>query len=522
MCANDSYNAVGEAVDIEYVKSANCTEKGVGVWFSESRVPSVRGETMSRSSTLANENYTYDTLGRLEKTQETPAGEYCKTRAYEYEEESDRTNLTKYEPNSKKECQSTEGGTEEKHKYDEANRLIDSTIEYDPLGNVTKLPAADAEGHELKSTFYVDNAAATQEQNGTKNEYFLDPDGRVRETVTGAKKVISHYDGSGEAVAWTCEVSSSTKECEADTYTRNIPGIGGALTAVQTNSSGVPMLQLHDLEGDIVATIKDKTGETKLEATYNSTEFGVPNAGKAPPPFAWLGAADVQSSLVSGVITYGATSYVPQTARALQSEEVESPDYPLAVGGGTYATFTAEPWVWKGAEREAAEAPGIGAAEERAAFEAALAAHGEEEFGDPMRCYVEEYAVVYGDKAVVDGAGGCHQGLPAGTRLEVCVGVENDFSKNGKCTHLEVKGHTSRHWAIGDSQALHCEHYEIVVDLVKFYVPGGKVLYAGTENGGECGGNTDAADEAALELFGTSDDLDAVSGLISFFQAESE
>jgi hypothetical protein len=61
-----------------------------------------------------------------------------------------------------------------------------------------------------------------------------------------------------------------------------------------------------------------------------------------------------------------------------------------------------------------------------------------------------------------------------------------------------------------------------VVALVEFYVPGGKVLYAGTENGGECGGDGDAADEAALTLFGTSDDLDAVSGLISFFEAESE
>ncbi len=384
MCANDSYNAVGEGVGIEYVKSSNCSEKGAGVWFSESRVPSVRGETMSRSSTLASETYGYDTLGRLTETQETPAGEYCKTRVYTYDEESNRLSLVKHEPNSKKEC-SAEGGTEEKHAYDEGNRLIDSGIEYDLLGNVTKLPAADAEGHELKSTFYVDNAVAMQEQSGTKNEYFLDPDGRVHETVTGAKKVISHYDGSGEAVAWTCEVSSSTKECEAGTYTRNIPGIGGALTAVQANSSGVPVLQLHDLQGDIVATIKDKAGETKLESMYNSTEFGVPDEGKAPPSFAWLGAADVQSSLSSGVITYGATSYVPQTGKALQSEQVEPPGYPVAVGGGTYATFTAEPWVWKGAEREAAEAPGIGAAEEREAYEAACRANPEScaELGDP-------------------------------------------------------------------------------------------------------------------------------------------
>ena len=113
------------------------------------------------------------------------------------------------------------------------------------------------------------------------------------------------------------------------------------------------------------------------------------------------------------------------------------------------------------------------------------------------------------------GGGGCHQGLPAGTWIYVCVGTETDAGgkTNGKCNHITVKGHTSRHWAIGDSVAVHCEQYEIVVALVEFYVPGGKVLYAGTENGGECSGNSDAADEAALELFGTSDALGDVSGL---------
>ncbi len=372
LCANYRYNSVGEATHIEYIKTSSCSEKELSVWFSETRVPSARGETMSRQSTLASETYTYDTLGRLTETQETPAGEYCKTRTYAYDEEANRTKLTTHEPNSKKEC-TTEGGTIQEHTYDEANRLIDSGIEYDPLGNVTKLPAADAEGHELKSTFYADNAVATQEQNSVKNEYLLDPNGRVRETVTGAKKVISHYDGPDEAVAWACEMSPSTKECEAGTFTRNIPGIDGTLSAVQTNG-GIPVLQLHDLEGDVVATAADNKTETKLLSTYNSTEFGVPNAGKAPPTFAWLGAADVPSSLSTGIITYGATSYVPQTGRALQSKQVEPPGAPGGTGIGTPYSDQLEPWVMQGAGREASEAPGIGATEEREAVERALEA----------------------------------------------------------------------------------------------------------------------------------------------------
>jgi hypothetical protein len=131
---------------------------------------------------------------------------------------------------------------------------------------------------------------------------------------------------------------------------------------------------LHDLKGDIIATAELSSSATKLLSTYNSTEFGVPNDEKTPPPFAWLGAADVSKSLSSGVITYGATSYVPQTGRTLQSMPVESPGYPVPIGGGTYATFTAEPWNMQGGARVEAEAPAIAAAEEREAFEAAFRA----------------------------------------------------------------------------------------------------------------------------------------------------
>jgi streptogramin lyase len=376
MCAAYTRNPVGEATHIEYTKTTSCSEKE-GVWFSETKAPSVRGETMSRTSTLANEEYAYDTLGRLTETRETPAGEYCKTRIYAYDEESNRTKLTTREPNTKKEC-ATEGGVVQEHAYDEANRLADGGMTYDPLGNVTKLPAGDAEGHALESAFYVDNAVATQTQNGVTNNYYMDPEGRARETVTGAKKVITHYDGSGEAVAWTCEGAEKGETCETTAkWTRNIPGIDGALAAIQNGTGAVaetPVLQLHDLQGDVVATIKDKTGETKLESTYNSTEFGVPNGGKEPPKFAWLGAGGVEKSLASGVITEGATSYVPQTGRALQSEAVVPPGLPGG-SGGQAAAFTASPWNLQGAERVGAEAPGLEAGREREAEEAACRAN---------------------------------------------------------------------------------------------------------------------------------------------------
>ncbi len=368
MCAKFAQNSAGEPTRVEYLKTTNCSESKPAVWFSEEQMPSVRGETMSRTSTIAGEKYAYDTLGRITEVQETPTAGGCTVRLYGYDEESDRTSTTTRNPGSKGECLS-EGGTVEKHTYDEANRLTDAGIIYDPLGNVTKLPAADTEGHELESTFYVDNAVATQTQNGVTNAFYLDPDGRVREEVTGAKKAVRHYDGAGEAVAWTGEGAGETEK-----WSRDVPGIGGTLAAIQQGegkTGEVPILQLDDLQGNVVATIKDKTGETELLSTYNSTEFGVPNAGKAPPPYAWLGAGGVASSLSSGVIVEGGTAYVPQTGHTLQSEEIAPPGLPDGSGGGAPVSFHESPWNMEGASRVGAEAPGLEAGRE---YEAALAA----------------------------------------------------------------------------------------------------------------------------------------------------
>ncbi|HST32804.1 MAG TPA: hypothetical protein VLJ80_04700 [Solirubrobacteraceae bacterium] len=370
MCANYSYNSVSEATSVQYLKTSNCSESEPGIYYSDSRLSSIRGEVFSQSSTLANETYAYDTVGHLSETQETPTGEGCAVRAYAYDEEGNRASSVNRAPGVGGACQS-EGGTLEAHNYDEGNRLADGGMAYDGLGNVTKLPAADAEGHELTSTFYVDNAVASQTQSGVTNSYALDPEGRTRETTTGSVKTKSHYNTpGGNAVAWTES---------AEQWTRNIAGIDGTLTATQTNG-GTPVLQLHDLQGNVVGTIGDKAGETKLLSTYNSTEFGVPNAGKAPPKFAWLGAASMESSFSTGVITFGSTSYVPQTGRALQSEAVEAPG--LGGGSGSGATYTMQedPWNMQGAAAAGAEAPGLEAARERTAADEA---EGSGEWHDP-------------------------------------------------------------------------------------------------------------------------------------------
>ncbi len=283
MTAYYTRDPAGATTGVEYKKLTDCTEKCV--WFSDTVVPSVHGETLKQASTLAEEpSYTYDAAGRLTEVQEVPAGAGCATRLYSYEEDSGRAMETSREPGAEGKCAS-EGGSTEWHTYDTAGSLADPEVTYDAFGDTTKLPAADAGGSELISEYYLDGQVHIQEQNKEKIEYKLDPEERTVQTISSgntASNIISHYDGSGGALAWKGEGSGETEK-----WTRNIPGIDGALTATEKGegkTGGQPVLLLHDLQGNVVAEAALGETEPKLLKTYNSTEFGCPTTKKHHRP----------------------------------------------------------------------------------------------------------------------------------------------------------------------------------------------------------------------------------------------
>ncbi len=318
MTATYTTNPAGQNTAVEYKKETHCSEKCV--WFSDHTVPSIHGEAITKASTLSEETYTYGAAGWLNQVQETPSGEGCKTRIYAHEEEANRTSLTTREPAAEGKCAS-EGGTVERHTYDSANQLADPGVTYEAFGNTTVLPASDAGGTALTTSYYVDNQVYKQTQGATTVEYLTDPEARTRETITisGVETAtsINHYDGSGSALAWTFAPATGK-------WTRDIPGIDGALTATQTAGTA-PALLLHDLQGNVVAEASVSETETKLLKTYNSTEYGVPSKKEAPPKYAWLGAVGLASELPSGIITQDGSTYVPQTGLPLQTEAPELP-----------------------------------------------------------------------------------------------------------------------------------------------------------------------------------------------------
>jgi RHS repeat-associated protein len=310
MNADYTYNQVGKATGLEYIKTTHCTSGCT--WFSDKVLPSIHGQWLSQASSLSTQAYTYDQAGRLTQVQNTPAGKGCTTRIYAYDEDTNRTSLTTRAPGSKGECAS-EGGSIEKHAYDEADRLTDPSIAYNAFGDITSLPAADAEGSELTSTYYADNQAQTQTQNGQTIGYNLDPAGRTRETVMTGKTntdIVSHYTGPSDQPAWSTNTAGE--------WRRDIPGINGQLAAIQNNGE-TPVLQLANLHGDIIATAYLSETATGLASTADTSEFGVPTVS-APPKYSWLGAIELPTELPSGIINMGARSYIPQLGRFLQPD----------------------------------------------------------------------------------------------------------------------------------------------------------------------------------------------------------
>jgi len=320
MTATYTYNQVGKPTSLVYKKTTYCTEeeKEKCKWFKDVVIPSIHGQWLEQMSTLSHQAYTYDNAGRLTEVQNTPVEGKCATRIYAYDEDTNRTSLTTRESGTEK-C-TTEGGKIQEHTYDTADRLTDPGIAYNTFGDITTLPAADAEAsaeHALTNTYYTDNQVASQTQHEQTVGYNLDPAGRTLETVSSGKPnnstIISHYAGPGNAPAWT-------ENALLHEWRRNITGISGRLVAIQNNGE-TPELQLTNLHGDIIAKAYLSETATALAAKADTSEFGVPTV-TAPAKYAWLGASELPTELPSGVIAMGIRSYVPQIGRFLQPDPI--------------------------------------------------------------------------------------------------------------------------------------------------------------------------------------------------------
>jgi len=109
-----------------------------------------------------------------------------------------------------------------KHSYDEADRLTDTGVTYNNFGDIAKLPASDAGGVELQSTYYIDGQL--DEQNKANRRSAISWTRRVAQNETIDTGTVnstyqSHYTGPGSSPSWTVESVSGH-------WTRYVQGIG--------------------------------------------------------------------------------------------------------------------------------------------------------------------------------------------------------------------------------------------------------------------------------------------------------
>ncbi|MDX6602874.1 MAG: hypothetical protein QOF13_2076 [Solirubrobacterales bacterium] len=314
LVAKATYDEVGAATKLSYTKVVSCSEKCT--WLEESNERSIRSQILSQTSLSANQQYTYDGVGRLTLVKDTTKGGSCTTRQYSFDTDSNRTKLTTRAPGAGGVCDTSSKGTEQEYKYDAADRLIGpEAISYDSFGRITSLPAKFAGGNTLTTSFYSNEMVASQSQGGLTNAYQIDAAGRPRlVTQTGTKTgtEIFHYAMASDSTAWTER---------GGTWTRSIAGIGGGLAAIQ-ESSGSTSLQLNNLHGDVVATASLSLTAKEPTANFEFDEFGNPKKGAAGR-YGWLGGKQRRAELPSGVIQMGVRSYVPALGRFISADPVQ-------------------------------------------------------------------------------------------------------------------------------------------------------------------------------------------------------
>jgi RHS repeat-associated protein len=312
MIRKTSFNEVGEAASLTYTKFSNCG--GNCTWLNFGVDKSIYGQNLSEAGTLGTDRYAYDRAGRLTEAQETPAGGNCTSRTYGYDKDFNRLSMTTVSSTLGGAC-GTGSAAEKQYSYDKADRLVNSGIVYDNFGRIISLPAADAGGNSLTTTYFGNDMIASQSQGGVTNSFQLDASLRQRSRLQGSAGLegteVFHYNNPGDSPTWTERGS---------VWTRNIVGIGGELAALQESGKEIS-LPLTNLHGDVVATAAINPAVTALKGTFAYDEFGNPASGSAGR-FGWLGELQRPTELPSGILQMGARSYVPAIGRFLSGDPI--------------------------------------------------------------------------------------------------------------------------------------------------------------------------------------------------------
>ncbi|MGW0435028.1 DNRLRE domain-containing protein [Micromonospora sp. NPDC003197] len=315
---NTEYDETATPVGLTYARPG-CGQDDCTL-LSEAITESGHGQWRRAVSTLSDQTYGYDAVGRLTSVADTVAAQ-CTTRTYAYTAASNRTSMTTYVPAADGACQSTTAAGTRSWSYDTADRVNSTGYGYDALGRTTAVPAVDtavpASGA-LSVAYHVTDLVDRITQGTRTTDYTLDVAGnRIRSWTDNASgsvvQAVHHYDDDSDNPAWTQE--------SATQWTRTVTGLS-AMAATWDSDTGQAEWQLRNLHGDLIASIRN--GDAGVSSTGESTEYGTPRnpADVGTQRYGWLGAEQRAADTPAGIVLMGVRLYNPTTGRFLQTDPV--------------------------------------------------------------------------------------------------------------------------------------------------------------------------------------------------------
>ncbi|WP_406000272.1 RHS repeat-associated core domain-containing protein [Streptomyces sp. NBC_00829] len=300
-------DAGGEVTLRAYTRDSD----GVAI-YSDSVARTGMGQ-VSRHSGWSDQEYTYDTAGRLTKVADT-ADTVCTVRTYTFDSRANRTGLTTAAATPGADCP-TSGGTSTTNTFDSGDRITNSGYSYDAFGRTTAMPGGATIG------YYTNDLVRQQTMNGTRQTWNLDAAHRLRSwtvetgsgsTWTQTQSKVNHYDGDGDTPRWITENTTGT-------VSRMVESLGGPLGAI-TGKTGQTVLQLANTHGDVALQLPLDTAIAPV--ALDNDEYGQARTGQSAARYGWLGQNQRSAETVTGTILMGARLYNPGTGRFLSIDPV--------------------------------------------------------------------------------------------------------------------------------------------------------------------------------------------------------
>lgn len=300
-------DAGGEAVQRTYTRDSDAT-----LVYSDSVARSGAGQVV-RHSGWSDQQYRYDTAGRLQQVDDT-ADTVCTTRTYTFDQRANRTGATTRTGTPGADCPTT-GGTSTTNTFDSADRIVNSGYVYDEFGRTTALPGGAA------LSYYANDLARQQVAGGSRQTWNLDSMLRVRSwtvetgsgsTWTQTRSKVNHYAGDGDSPRWITEDTSGA-------VTRVVESAGSSLGAL-TGKTGDTVLQLSNIHGDVALQLPLDTGRAPV--AFDSDEYGNVRTGTSAARYGWLGQYQRSGETLTGAVLMGVRLYDPATGRFLSVDPV--------------------------------------------------------------------------------------------------------------------------------------------------------------------------------------------------------